>query len=337
MILKRVRFGVIPLLILLAACSIRSQPAKCDDLQRLIKETYNFKPARLSEAEHTTKSSAMDRVWDLVKQDRAALLPCLRAALADPNADAFFRFDGSNLLTSLDPSRESKVTLIHAYALVDLGDVDLRVWVTRLSRLGVEGFDVSEAADKWLRSPNLFYYLPEHGPYKVTSDNGAMFLYGSMDEAQATPALLKIVLDKSHPGRELALWALMNQATPEALRDLKQLNKTEFSGRAQSSLRALLTRPDLFQPRATPKTSRQEFLTAFEKFLAGDANPFRELVSSIPDGERDVVAVLKPADLPLLRKVRRTIIVGGNQHSIEYYNSFSKILMTLVWTPELVQ
>ena len=62
-----------------------------------------------------------------------------------------------------------------------------------------------------------------------------------------------------------------------------------------------------------------------------------ELVSAVPDGERDVVAVLKPEDLPLVRKVRRLIISGGNQHSIEYYNSFSKILMTLVWKPELVR
>lgn len=337
MISRRMAFVVVPLLIALAACSTRSQPAQCGDLRQLIKETYNFKPAKLSETERTTKSNAMDHVWDLVKSDRASLLPCLRAALADPHADAFFLFDGSNLLISLDPSRESKTTLIHAYALADLGDVDLRIWVMQLAALGVEGFDVSEAADKWLRYPNAFYYLPEHGTYKVTPDNGAMFLYGSMEEAQATPALLKIVLDKTHPGREIALWALMNQATAEALRDLKQINQTEFSGKAQSSLKALLTRPDLFQRRSSPKTSRQEFVTAFEKFLAGDTGPFLDLVSEVPDGEKDVVAVLKPEDLPLVRRVRRSIISGGSQHSIEYYNSFTKILMTLVWTPELVK
>ena len=329
--------GMASLLILLAACSVRGQAVQCGDLQRLIKETYNFKPARLSEAEQTTKSNAMDRVWDDVKNNRAALLPCLRAALADPNADGFFRFDGSSLLVSLDPSRQSKMILIRAHALVDLDDVDLRVWVKRLASLGVEGFDVSEAADKWLRYPKAVYYLPEHGSYKVTSDDGAMFLYGSMDEAQATPALLKIVLDKSHPGREVALWALMNQATPESLQALKQINKAEFSVKAQSSLKALLTRPQLFEPRAKPKTSRQEFVTAFEKLLEGDAGPFQDLVSAVPDGERDVVAVLKPEDLPLVRKVRRLIISNGNQHSIEYYNSFTTILMTFVWKPELVQ
>jgi hypothetical protein len=279
----------------------------------------------------------MDRFWETVKGNREALLPCLRAALADASANNFFSFDGSNLLVSLDPSHESKLTLIHASALVDLGDVDLRVWMSQLVRLGVEGFDLSEPADKWLRDPKAVYFLPEHGGYKVTTDNGAMFLYGSMEEAQATPALLKIVLDKKHPGRETALFALMNQATPESLRALKQLNPAEFSGDARSSLQALLTRPQLFAPRAKPRTSRQQFLTAFEALVKGNPRPFIALTVEVPDGEKDVVAVLQPEDLPLIRKVRRTIIAGGNQHSIEYYNSFSTILMTLVWKPDLVQ
>lgn len=329
--------GMAALIMLLTACSTRSQAVQCSDLQQLIKETYNFKPSRLSETEQTTKSAAMDRVWDLVKNNRTALLPCLRTALADPNADGFFRFDGSSLLVSLDPSRESKMTLIRANVLVDPDDVDLRIWVARLTRLGVEGFDISEAADKWLRYPKATYYLPEHGAYKVTRDNGAMFLYGSMDEAQATPALLKIVQDKSHPGRDIALWLLINQATPESLQALKQINQTEFSGMAQSSLKALLTRPQLFEPRAKPKTSRQEFVSAFEKLLEGDSSPFMDLTSHVPDGEKDVVAVLKPEDLPLVRRVRRLIISNGNPHSIEYYNSFTKILMTLVWKPGLVR
>jgi hypothetical protein len=303
----------------------------------MIKETYNFKPRRLNDAERTAKSNAMDSIWEAVETDHATLLPCLRAALADSNADAFFRFDGSNLLVSLNPSRESKLTLIHAYALVDLDDVDLRVWLQRLTSLGADGFDVSDAADKWLRFPKAFYYLPEHGAYKVTVDNGAMFLFGSMDEAQATPALLKSVTDKSHPAREIALWVLMSQATPESLQALRRIDPREFSGKAQTSLRALLTKPELFQPRAKPKTTRQEFVAAFEDILNGNWDAFLNLVSQVPDGEKDVVAVLKAEDLPLVRKVRRRIIANGNQHSIEYYNSFTSILMTLIRKPTLTQ
>lgn len=322
---------------LLMTGATQAQADKCANLQRTIKETYNFKPVRLTETERTEKSTAMDRVWDAVKSDRGTLLPCLRAALAEPTADSFFRFDGSNLLVSLDPSRESKLTLIHAYTQVDLSDVDLSVWVRRLASLAAEGFDISSAADKWLRFPNAFYYLPQHGAYKVTVDNGAMFLFGSMDEALATPALLKIVSDKSHPGREIALWTLMSQATPESLQALRQMNPREFSSKAQKSLSALLTKPALLQPRDKPKNTRQEFVTAFESLLTGKWGVFLDLVSQVPDGERDVVAVLKPEDLPLVRRVRRRIIANGNQHAIEFYNSFTQILMTFIWKPALAQ
>ena len=61
------------------------------------------------------------------------------------------------------------------------------------------------------------------------------------------------------------------------------------------------------------------------------------LVSSVPYGEKDVIAVLKPEDIPLLLKVRRMIIAGVNPHAIEYYKSFTGILMAFVWKPELVK
>jgi len=53
--------------------------------------------------------------------------------------------------------------------------------------------------------------------------------------------------------------------------------------------------------------------------------------------ERDALAVLKPEDIPLLRKVRRAALRGYHQHAIERYNNLSHLLMSLVWKPELVR
>ena len=78
-------------------------------------------------------------------------------------------------------------------------------------------------------------------------------------------------------------------------------------------------------------------MAAFENLLLGNWDAFLNLVSQVPDGEKDVVAVLKPEDLPLVRKVRRRIIANGNQHSIEFYNSFTSILMTLISKSTLTQ
>ena len=125
----------------------------------------------------------------------------------------------------------------------------------------------------------------------------------------------------------------MNQATPDSLAALKQINAREFSDKARKSLNALITQPQLLQAREKPKNTRQDFVSAFENLLKGDWDKFRDLVSEVPDGERDIVAVLHPDDLPLVRKVRRRIIANGNQHSIEFYNSFTSILMALVWKP----
>lgn len=126
----------------------------------------------------------MDSLWDTVRANPGELLPCLRAALADPKTDPWFRFDGSNLLVTIDPSPESK---------------------------------------------------------------------------------------------------------------------------------------------------------AFNAYVNGDGRPFQALVSEVSDGERDVVAVLNQEDVSLVRKVRRKMIANANQHAFEFYKTFTDILMTLVWRPELVK
>ena len=50
-----------------------------------------------------------------------------------------------------------------------------------------------------------------------------------------------------------------------------------------------------------------------------------------------MVATLKTEDLPLVRKVRRAFIAAANPHAVEYYDSFTRILMTFVWRPEMVK
>jgi hypothetical protein len=303
----------------------------CADLNQTIKITYNFRPALLAnDAERNQKSAAMDKVWNSVKASPSELLPCLRQALDDPQADAWFRFDGSNLLVSLDPSEASKKLQIKSYVASNLDDVDLRLWVTTLARRGVEGFDVSEAGERWLMYPKARYFLPEHGAYEVKAFEGGLFIFGSMDEAQAVPALIRIVNQVGHPGRELALAILVNENTPESRRALKELDLSSFSSKARNVIRDELDHPKIFQPRSKPKTTRQEFLRAFNGLLTGDFRLFFDLVDKVPDGEKDVVAAMTREDLPLVRKVRRRMIAGGTQHAIEFYDSFTQIIRTMV-------
>jgi len=311
-------------------------PAPCAAFDARLRSTYGFRPSKLDKAASDAKAKEMDTIWKDVEKDPSTLVPCLKAALAEPTEDTWFLFDGSQLLVSIDHSLEAKRMLMSALTRVPLDDVDLRTWVGRASEMGLAGFDTSALGRRWLSYPKASYYLPEHAAYHVDRDNGAMFIFGTLDERFATPTL--IALSRGFPGetKEIAVWLLMSQATPEALRALADLDTTGLSPKAIANRKALLGNPALISPRNPPLTTRAEFLAAFKSLLAGDFAPFDKLVETVPDGERDLVAVSTPADLEILRNVRRRYIAANNQHAIEYYNQFTQILMTLVWKPQLV-
>lgn len=304
--------------------------ASCAEFNKLVKSTYNFRPALLKDDERTRKSDAMDKIWKTVKAKQSELLPCLISALEDPKADPWFRFDGSNLLVSLDQSDAAKRIQIKSYAATNLEDVDLRVWATGLLRRGLEDYDVSAAGERWLAYPEARYFVIEHGAFEVSFFTGSLFIFGSMDEKFATPALIKVAGDRQHPGREAALVVLLYQQTPESLRFLRQLDLTTVSSDLRKAIRDELEKPKLFTRRPQPKTTRQEFIDAFQAFLNGNPAVFFGLIEEVHDGERDVVATLTADDLPLVRRVRRRMIAGGNQHSLEFYDSFTKIIRTIL-------
>jgi hypothetical protein len=327
-------------ILMITSCSVACGQAKqsCADFNQLIKSTYNFRPALLAnDAERNQKSAAMDKVWETAKANKNELLPCLRKAIEAPDANLWFRFDGSNLLVSLDPSEASKKLQIQNYAAVNLDDVDLSVWVGALARLGAEDFDVSSPAERWMAYPQANYFLPRHGAARVDKLLGGLFIYGSMDEAYAAPALLKIANSPTHPGRDTAISLLISLATPEAITGLKGLDQSTLPANLRSVLQNHLTKPNLLQPRAQPNTTREQFLKAFNDAAKNDFTYFFKLVEEVPDGEKDVVATLKAEDIPLVRKVRRVMISKANPHAAEFYGSFAQILMTMIWRPEMAK
>jgi hypothetical protein len=277
----------------------------------------------------------MDVVWEKVKADKK-LVPCLVAALESPKANDFFRFDGSTLLHSLDKSDATKKLVIRSYAATDLGDITLRNWIAPLLRFGFEGLDTSEAGDAWLKAKDPFYYLPQHGTLKVDKLVGALAIFGSMDERFATPALTQIASNAQHPGRGIAASLLAMQATPEALQGLAKLDQTGLSASVRSELDGALSKRTFVEKRiGEPKIGRSECVKALTEIGDGNPSAFMELVSRVPDGEKDVVAVLLPEDIPLVRKARRFFASTGTPHAPEWYQSFTDILMEMQRRPEI--
>jgi hypothetical protein len=336
---RKKRIAHIFLIALVAAfCAIPVFSQDCTELKTLIDEAYGFKPSKLTSAERTVRSGKMDAVWEKVKTDPKNLLPCLKAAIASRTSDTFFRFDAVNLNFSLDQSAEAKNLIVKNYADVDLDDIDPAFWMKYLVYLGYEGFDTTAAAENWMKHPNPRYYLPQHGTLAVNKDVGSVILYGSMDETIATPALARIASTEGHAGRELALIRLLQQATPESFVELRRFNRKGLPAAAVQAVDIALTKPQLLVKReGPPKTTRQQFLTALTQLADGKPSEFIALASSVPDGERDVVTVMTAEDIPLIRKARRTMMLMANPHSGEWYDSFSKILLTMVWKPQPVE
>lgn len=309
----------------------------CSEFKKIIRDTYNFKPAKLTPTERDAKSAGMDLVWEKVKANQKELLPCLREAINSATADHFFKFDASNLLIQLDQSDESKKTLIKAYAEVDFDDIDLRYWLPYIAILGYQGFDTSAAGESWLKYPNPHYSLPQHGSLEVTKEIGALIIYGSMDEVVAEPALAKIASLEKHPGRNIAVELLLQQATAESLKDLKMLNQKGLSETTRQKINELLTKPKLLTAReGTLKVTRQQYLDAFQQLVDGKPQTFLKLAIAVTDGEKDAIAVLKTEDIPLIRKARRAFAASANPHSAEWYKSFTDILLSMTLKSELV-
>ncbi|HEX5010742.1 MAG TPA: hypothetical protein VFY71_10090 [Planctomycetota bacterium] len=328
--------GIVAWVACLAPLVEAQKASACEQLQQLIASTYDFRPSQLTAEQLTAKGKQMDSVWQLVRDHRKELVPCLRNALKAPGADVMFQYDCSALLVELDPSRASKELQVRCLTDVALEDVDKHRWIATLAQLGFEGLDVSQAADVWLSDPKATYLIPEHGTFESKGEEGALFLLGSMEEAQALAALRKLIARPEHPGRDAAVHILMNLATPEALRALKDVDPAGLPDGTRKSLEALRGSPVLVKPSARPIASREAILltldTLFEAPPPGARN-LQLLKAMVPEA----VAVLQPKDLPRVREVRRKVATWSNIHAIDGYNLLTSILMARTWTAALVK
>ncbi len=301
----------------------------CDDLKELIDKTYGFKPSKLTAEQIDAKSAELDKVWNIVGKNTIVLLPCLRAEIAQRKEDSFFRFNASNLLFKHDQSVETKKLMIDTYAGADLADINLRYWLPYMAEFGEDGLDVTKAGEAWIRFPKPVYYLPQHGPRAIDKGMGALAIFGSMDESVATPVLAKLAAEENTDFSGIALVILVNQATSESTKAVLALS-SKFPTPLQERLKQDVTKPRLIEPRqGKPKTTRDEFVRAMTDLINGKSDSWDKLIVEVSDGEKDMVAVLTAADLPLIRKVRRHYASNPTPHLLEWYTTFAQVINTI--------
>ncbi len=127
-----------------------------------VNSIYNFKPAKLSDANQTIKSGQLDKFWAKVKSDTTIYLPQLRVELMAPAHNPYFYFDGSELLLSLSKTHHDEQLAADAIAKCSLDDISQREYVRVLNQLAADSINVTNAAVKILHDPKFSFYLPEH-------------------------------------------------------------------------------------------------------------------------------------------------------------------------------
>lgn len=278
------------------------------------------------------KSKDMDAIWNRVDADRG-LIPCLEEAIEDPAASPSLRYDGCALLVHLDPSPRHKAMQARWWGRTDLADTDPRIWVEVLASLGAQGLDIREGAMRWLEAEDAHYFLPEHGGWEVTQTMGSMFLFGSMEAGQAFDALKGALSDPREAVRDQAAALMIRLGTPESCAWVRTADLGRLSPEARKAVVSLRKDHQLVRARkGAPKTTRQAFLTAFRAFMEkDDLDPFMRLAEKVPDGERDLAAVLQPEDLPVLRDFRRRLMARCNPHLLDWDQDLMRVLVTLTW------
>jgi hypothetical protein len=257
--------------------------------------------------------------------------PCLRRMLEEPDASSFFRFDGASLLVKVDPSPASRGLQAKLWNDALLEDVDRKTWVETLAQLGRDGFDVSKAGRRWLTEPGLRYFLDDHGAYEVTPHDGAVFLFGSMEEALARPTLVEIARDAKHPGRPTALWLLLFQATPEAHAALGTLPLDGLPAQARSAVAETLgggSAPNPTPYKTIPTVTRNQVIAAFTARARDDRAAYDRLVAN-PRFVDSAAQVLVPADEAQVRALRRRLVARCNQHGLDDYIVLSTLLQQM--------
>lgn len=299
----------------------------CAEVQRAKEHTYGFHPAALSKAEREQKSKQMDDFWNLVRAERPNGLDCVRELIASESADTYFLFDAASLLASLDPSGKSDRAILDGITRTDLKDVDPAGYIHLALQLSHRNADIGAAADKYLRASNITVYLPQHGAYEVNRVRGAILLYGSMNPIFVDKYLIPDLSSNEREVRDTAAIVLAQNMTELSFKALSSLGTMEgFSKDAQGWANAVRTRHKAEVTRP-PKYTREQLLAKLAKLPEMDAD-IDEAENKALDNS--VYATFTRSDLDALRDARRRMIVGVSDESVEGYEEFSHIILTLI-------
>jgi len=331
------RYAVILTAILLLALSAGAQEQRCAALLALKKQTYGFRPTKLTQQQQTLKEQQIDRFWQLADSQGGRAVTCLQRMLKAESSDSFFLFDGASLLLHLDDSAATLRVVSDAAQRADLGEINAAGFVELVLELAQHGVDTSELADKYMNYPKVEGYMAEHS-LPVDRATGVIFLYGSMPADRADKLLVPLLDSKDadvHGTAALQLALNMTKESFSALAGLQSLDDLPEFARKQVVAAMAYHLPD---EKAIPTYSRAQVLARLRTLPHTEEQMEAELkkekpVVGIANDEpfiRSAIATLNASDLDAVREARRASLISVSDESLYEYAAYTRVILGVI-------
>lgn len=340
-------------------------PTPCESIRVAKSKVYGYHIAQLTEEQIDAKSKELDAFWKQVQNAGPDGVSCIRDLLAEEKTDHVFQFDAASMLFPADRSPETLTLIRDSLRQVDFQESDPANYLTLAMDLQQAGADAGPLAAKLLLYPNATIHISEH-QMDLDSDTAALFLYGSMDPAQATSALIRLLDAKQPVVRAAAAHLLAEQMTEESFRTLSKwdgISKIEEDFRRNDIQTIMKYQPinpgDYGSPKFTRETvlqtiaglphTRKEFDevlatkgAAFDQQMRDKKATQQDIAQAVADGlpiygiadhtafVTSAVATLQPGDFDTIREARRKSLYNVSDESLAEYLAYTQILIGML-------
>lgn len=342
-----------------------ADPTPCESIRVAKSKVYGYHIAQLTEEQIDAKSKELDAFWKQVQNAGPDGVSCIRDLLAEEKTDHVFQFDAASMLFPADRSPETLTLIRDSLRQVDFQESDPANYLTLAMDLQQAGADAGPLAAKLLLYPNATIHISEH-QMDLDSDTAALFLYGSMDPAQATSALIRLLDAKQPVVRAAAAHLLAEQMTEESFRTLSKwdgISKIEEDFRRNDIQTIMKYQPinpgDYGSPKFTRETvlqtiaglphTRKEFDevlatkgAAFDQQMRDKKATQQDIAQAVADGlpiygiadhtafVTSAVATLQPGDFDTIREARRKSLYNVSDESLAEYLAYTQILIGML-------
>lgn len=342
-----------------------AQAPACADLRAQKEKVYGFHLTQLNETQIDAKSKEIDAYWKQLQSAGPEGLSCLKEMLAAEKTDHIFQFDAASFLFQLDKSPDSLNLVKDSIVQTDFQETDPANYLSLALDLGQRGVNIQSLAARLLLFPNAIIHISEHS-LDLDSDTAALFLYGNMDSAKASKALVAQLQAQEPFVRAAAAHLLAEEMTEDSFRTLStwgglaEIKEDYRRNDIQSVMKYQAPDPVEF---ANPKWTREQVLqiiaglphtrkgfddvmstrgAEFDRQMREKKPTQEELAKAVAESEpiygiadrtafqNSAVATLKAEDFDTLREARRKSLYNISDESLSEYLAYTQMMIRLL-------